>query len=90
MKKLRHCHPMYTLIRAKFRLISAGSVYSVARCWRINPIFADFWTSAFSVDANWQQSEKVEHGCTTTNLLLSKTVCFCTPTPTWRNRAQSL
>ena len=29
-----------------------------------------FWTSAFSVVANWQQSEKVEHGCATTNLLI--------------------
>jgi len=27
-----------------------------------NPIFAVFWTSAFSVVANWQQSDKVEHG----------------------------
>ena len=34
-------------------------------------IFAIFWTSAFSVVANWQQSDKVEHGCTTTNLPLS-------------------
>ena len=28
-------------------------------------------TSAFSVVANWQQPEKVKHGCTTTNLPLS-------------------
>ena len=28
------------------------------------PIFAVFWTSAFSGVANWQQSEKVEYGCT--------------------------
>ena len=34
------------------------------------PFFAIFWTSAFSVVANWQQSDKVEHGCTTTNLPL--------------------
>ena len=34
-------------------------------------MFAVFWTSAFSGIANWQQSEKVEHGCTTTNLPLS-------------------
>jgi len=33
--------------------------------------FAIFWTSAFSVVTNWQQSDKVEHGCTTTNLPLS-------------------
>ena len=30
-----------------------------------------FSTSAFSGVASWQQSEKVEHGCTTTNLPLS-------------------
>ena len=30
------------------------------------PIFAVFWTSAFSDVANWDQSEKVEHGCTAT------------------------
>jgi len=35
------------------------------------PIFAVFWTSAFSVVANWQHSDKVEQGCTTTNLPLS-------------------
>jgi len=34
------------------------------------PIFAIFWTSPFSVVANWQQSDKVEHGCTTTDLPL--------------------
>jgi len=31
-----------------------------------NPIFAVFCTSAFSDVANWHQSQKVEHGCTTT------------------------
>ena len=52
--------------------ISSQSVYSVALCWQKNPIFAVFWTSAFSVVANyWQQSDKFEHGCTTTNLPLS-------------------
>ena len=30
-----------------------------------------FWTSAFSGVASWQQSDKGEHGCTTTNLPLS-------------------
>jgi len=35
-------------------------------------IFAVCWTSAFSGVANLQQSEKVEHRCTTTNLPLSK------------------
>jgi len=56
-------HPWYTLTRQ----ISSRSVYSVALFWRKTPIFAIFWTSAFSGAANWQQSEKVEHGCTTTN-----------------------
>ena len=36
-----------------------------------NPNFCRFWTSAFSGVANWQQSETVEHGYTTTNLPLS-------------------
>ena len=56
--------------------ISSPSVYSVA-LWRrktpiieLLPIFAIFWTSAFSVVANWQQSDKLEHGCTTANLPL--------------------
>jgi len=35
------------------------------------PIFAVFWTSAFSGVTSWEQSEKVGHGCTTTNLPLS-------------------
>jgi len=35
------------------------------------PIFAVFSTSVFSVVASWQQCEKVEHGCTTTDLPLS-------------------
>ena len=38
------------------------------------PYFAIFSTSAFSGVANWQQSDKVEHGCTTTNLPLSNGV----------------
>ena len=51
--------------------ISSRSVYSVALCWRKTPMFALFWTSAFSGVTNKQQSEKVEHRCTTTNLPLS-------------------
>ena len=54
-------------------VISSRSVYSVA-LWRQKkclPYFGIFWTSAFSDVANWQQSEKVEHRCTTTNLPLS-------------------
>jgi len=35
------------------------------------PNFAVFWTSAFSGVVNWHQYQKVEHGCTTTNLPLS-------------------
>jgi len=38
------------------------------------PNFCHFWTSAFTGVASWQQSEKVEHGCTTTNLLLSNDI----------------
>jgi len=60
-------HPQYTLTCQ----ISSRLVYSVALCWRKTPIFAVFWTLAFSGVASWQQSEKVEHGCTTTNLTLS-------------------
>ena len=51
--------------------ISSRSVYSVVLWLRKTPICAVFWISAFSGVANWQQSEKVEHGCTTTNLPLS-------------------
>jgi len=36
-----------------------------------NPTFEGFWTTVFTGVANWQQSEKVEDGCTTTNLPLS-------------------
>ena len=38
------------------------------------PQFCLFWTSAFSDVDSWRQSEKVEYGCTTTNLPLSKVV----------------
>ena len=51
--------------------ISSRSVYSVALWRRKPPIFIIFSTSAFSGVASWQQSEKVEHECTTTNLPLS-------------------
>jgi len=36
-----------------------------------NAIFCSFWTLGFSGVAKWQQSEKVEHGYTTTNLPIS-------------------
>jgi len=51
--------------------ISSQSVYSVTLCCRKTPVVAVFWTSAFSGVASWQQSEKVEHECTTINLPLS-------------------
>jgi len=35
---------------------------------------AIFWTLAFSGVANWQQSEILEHGCTTTNLPVSNSI----------------
>ena len=50
------------------------SVYSIALWRRNTPIFAVFWTSAFSDVDSWRQSEKVEHRCTTTNLPLSNGV----------------
>ena len=49
----------------------SGSVYSIALWRRKAPIFAVFSTSAFSVVDSWRQSQKVEYGCTTTNLPLS-------------------
>jgi len=51
--------------------ISSRSVYSVTLWRRKKTIFAIFSTSAFSGVTSWLQSEKVEHGCTTTNLPLS-------------------
>ena len=50
--------------------ILSRSVYSVVLCLRKPPIFAVFGLRHSGV-ATWQQSEKVEHGCTTTNLPLS-------------------
>jgi len=44
---------------------SSRSVYLSPSGGRKTPIFAVFCTLAFSDAANWQQSEKVEHGCTT-------------------------
>jgi len=59
--------PRYTFICE----ISSRSVYFVVLWLRKTPIFAVFWTSAFSGVANWQQSETVEHGYTTTNIPIS-------------------
>jgi len=50
---------------------SSRSVYSVALWRRKTSIFAAFWTSAFSGVDSWWKPEKVEHGCTTTDLPLS-------------------
>jgi len=51
--------------------ISSRSVYFVALWRRKTPIFAVFGILAFSDVANYQQSEIVDHGCTTTDLPLS-------------------
>ena len=51
--------------------ISSRSVYCVVLWWGKTPVFAIFWTSAFSDVTNCHQSQKVEQGCTTTNLPLS-------------------
>ena len=69
--------------------ISSRSVYSVALCWRKTPIFAVFWTSAFRVVAIWQQSDKVEHGCTTTTPTASKSF-LCSNAFIAKSGAQSL
>ena len=48
--------------------ISSRSVYSFVLWLRKKNNFCRFLDSAFSGVANWQQSDKAEHGCTTTNL----------------------
>jgi len=55
------------------RQISSRSVYFVdVALWRRKPPnFTILLTSAFCGVASWQRSEKVEHGCTNTNLPLS-------------------
>jgi len=72
--------------------ISSRSVYSVALWQRKTPIFAGFfWTSACSGVTSWQQSEKVEHGCTTANSPIQRYQNrFCTRTPSWRNPVLNL
>ena len=42
--------------------------------WRKNPHFVIFLNLAFCGVASWQQSEKVEHGCTTTSLPQSTSI----------------
>ena len=60
-------HTCGVRLRAKFRL----NRFILSPSGGKNPQFCHFWTSAFSGVAKWQQSEKVEHGCRTTNLALS-------------------
>ena len=66
---LEHTHGL--CLRPNFVSIGLFCRPLAAKKLKKTPIFAVFWNSAFSVVANWQQSEKVEHGCTTTNLPLS-------------------
>jgi len=59
---------------------------------RFLPFFAVFWTLAFSDVANWHRSQKVEHGCTTTNLPLSNgikivSVLQCLHGEIWRTNS---
>jgi len=70
------CQIWYAIADARYTLkltcqISPRLVYSVALCWRKTLNFCHFYTSAFCVVAKWQQFDKVEHGCTATNLPLS-------------------
>jgi len=69
-------------MRAKFGVLLQTTVYVYLRnfvsiglfCHPVaakNPNFAIVWTSAFTDVAIWHQSQKVEHGYTTTNLPLS-------------------
>ena len=58
-------------LRAKFRLDQFILSPSVGEKPQFLPFF---WTLAFSDVANWQQSDKVEHECTTTNLPLSNSI----------------
>ena len=50
--------------------ISSPSVYFIA-LWRRNPQIFPLFGVTFSGVGSWQQSEKVERGCSTANLLLS-------------------
>jgi len=59
-------------LRTKFRV--DRFILSPTSWLRKTPSFAIFSSSAFSGVASWQQSDKVEHGCTTTNLPLSNCI----------------
>ena len=61
---------------------SSGSVYSVALWRRKKPFFAVFGLWHLLMSPFWRQSEKAEHGCTTTNLhlsMLSKSFLYSNP-----------
>ena len=64
------CYSLPTADAYVSKFVSIGLFYRPLAAK--TPIFAVFWTSAFSDVDSWRQSEKVEHGCTTTNLPLSK------------------
>jgi len=65
-----YCRPTVHVYVPKF--------VSIGLFWRPlaakNPNFCRFWTSAFSDVDSWQQSEKVQHGCATTNIPLSNDI----------------
>jgi len=54
-------------MRAKFGVLEQTHGIRLRGKYRLN----QFWTVALCGVASWQQFEKVEHGCTTTNIPLS-------------------
>jgi len=68
------------------------SVYSVGLCWRKNPIFTVFldfgilWCRQLA--SVWQSWTRVNDY--KLSLIQWHQNCFCTPTPSWRNRAHKL
>ena len=64
------CYSRPTVYAYVPNFVSIGLFYRplAAKNLHFLPIFVIFWTSAFSDVAKWQQSDKVEHRCTTTNL----------------------
>jgi len=65
------CYSRPTVYAYVPNFVSIGLFCRLLAAKNFLPYFATFWTSAFSGVASWQQSEKVEHGCTSTNLPLS-------------------
>ena len=64
------CHSRPTIYTYVLHFVSSG-LFCRPLLAKKKRFLAFFWTTAFSVVANWQQYDKVEHGCTTTNLPLS-------------------